>query len=696
MVSKHLKWVCIVAALALSGCGGGSAENSDMLGSATATAGTELSATDTQAERESEVFHEAKGVPVVAEEKLAATGGTPQREGMRKVEALNTASPTSALIDLGAPAPAATTEMRSRNALRSSGANNLMLPKAYQIGFGRPVPAMSTSAATAAALRWEPTAVGGYRGSIPFRSEGARQLRVGMLVQQLPDNALVRVQGENDTQALELDGAFINRALASNRQADGNSEATQTYWLPGTNGETATLEIELAAGTDPSMVQIALPKIAHGSETAVSMANDLLQAKSACPGVTPDATCSLPTSANAINASASYDFVIGGDTFACSGTLIADKAGSPANYFLTAHHCVNTQTHASSVNVHWFNRSSTCPDGGPLNPGSTQSDVTGATYLFGQSIISGSISNPTGTDTSLLRLTGTPPVGAYKAGWTIDRQPISNTTLTSIHHPAPAFTPTATWARRSDGRIAAYGSALIPNQGGALVYFDTDARLPLYMINWSTGITEQGSSGSALFRNADTTNPQVVGQLYGGSSSCTAPTNPDIYGRFDIGYEDGMINWLNPGYRMVFRMFNTQAGVHFYTANVSERNTIRQNMPTYLYEGSAFTVRSSSDTGLSPVFRFYNRRTGTHFYTISASERDLVMTYPTYSYEGIAWYARSVSSPAAGTIAIYRFYLPSQGTHFYTASASERDSVIANLSHIYTYEGVAYRAWPRE
>ena len=72
------------------------------------------------------------------------------------------------------------------------------------------------------------------------------------------------------------------------------------------------------------------------------------------------------------------------------------------------------------------------------------------------------------------------------------------------------------------------------------------------------------------------------------------------------------------------------------------------------------------------------------------------MTYPTYSYEGIAWYARSVSSPAAGTIAIYRFYLPSQGTHFYTASASERDSVIANLSHIYTYEGVAYRAWPRE
>ena len=696
MVSKHLKWVCIVAALALSGCGGGSAENSDMLGSATATAGTELSATDTQPERESEVFHEAKGVPVVAEEKLAATGGTPQREGMRKVEALNTASPTSALIDLGAPAPAATTEMRSRNALRSSGANNLMLPKAYQIGFGRPVPAMSTSAATAAALRWEPTAVGGYRGSIPFRSEGARQLRVGMLVQQLPDNALVRVQGENDTQALELDGAFINRALASNRQADGNSEATQTYWLPGTNGETATLEIELAAGTHPSMVLIALPQLMHSAESAVSATNDMLQAKSACPNVTPHATCSLGTAANAINASSSYDFEAGGLLFACSGTLITDKAGSADNYFLTAHHCINTQTQASSVNAYWFKRSSTC-DEDTLNPGLALSDMAGATYLFGQSVISGSLSNPTGTDTSLLRLTGNPPVGAYKAGWTIARQPVSSTMLASIHHPAPFSSTTPAWARRSDGRIAGYGNAVEPSSDGAFVaYGETAIHFPLYWMNWTSGITEQGSSGSALFLNPDSTDPLVVGQLFGGSSSCSAPNNPDVYGRFDIGYEDGMINWLNPGYRMVFRMFNTQAGVHFYTANVSERNTIRQNMPTYLYEGSAFTVRSSSDTGLSPVFRFYNRRTGTHFYTISASERDLVMTYPTYSYEGIAWYARSVSSPAAGTIAIYRFYLPSQGTHFYTASASERDSVIANLSHIYTYEGVAYRAWPRE
>ena len=39
---------------------------------------------------------------------------------------------------------------------------------------------------------------------------------------------------------------------------------------------------------------------------------------------------------------------------------------------------------------------------------------------------------------------------------------------------------------------------------------------------------------------------------------------------------------------------------------------------------------------------------------------------------------------------VYRFYSAGAGAHFYTADSDEKASVIANLSQIYTYEGIAF------
>jgi lysyl endopeptidase len=96
------------------------------------------------------------------------------------------------------------------------------------------------------------------------------------------------------------------------------------------------------------------------------------------------------------------------------------------------------------------------------------------------------------------------------------------------------------------------------------------------------------------------------------------------------------------------------------------------------------------------VHRFINRQTGTHFYTISESERLSVIANLShvYTYEGIAWYARQASAPAEGTVEVYRFFRNSAGTHLYTTSAAERDNIINTLGQYYTYEGVAYLAWP--
>ncbi len=89
------------------------------------------------------------------------------------------------------------------------------------------------------------------------------------------------------------------------------------------------------------------------------------------------------------------------------------------------------------------------------------------------------------------------------------------------------------------------------------------------------------------------------------------------------------------------------------------------------------------------VYRFYHTRAGTHFYTPSSSERDTVIVrWPgLYVFEGVAYDLDGL----ANSQPLYRFYNTRSGSHFYTASSAERDQVIARYPHVYTYEGETYR-----
>jgi len=93
------------------------------------------------------------------------------------------------------------------------------------------------------------------------------------------------------------------------------------------------------------------------------------------------------------------------------------------------------------------------------------------------------------------------------------------------------------------------------------------------------------------------------------------------------------------------------------------------------------------DTGLD-IFRFFNQNTGTHFYTASAAEKDnIVATLPQYVYEGIAYHTADDDFP--GATSVFRFFNTANGTHFFTADAHERDQLIASAGS-YVYEGEAY------
>ncbi len=103
-------------------------------------------------------------------------------------------------------------------------------------------------------------------------------------------------------------------------------------------------------------------------------------------------------------------------------------------------------------------------------------------------------------------------------------------------------------------------------------------------------------------------------------------------------------------------------------------------------EASTVTTSVSSST---PVYRFYNTTTGTHLYTMSTAERDSIQSkLPQYSYEGVAFSAYEVGG--GGTVSVYRFFNSNTGTHFYTGNNDERDAVTKLAG--FSYEGVAYIA----
>ena len=142
----------------------------------------------------------------------------------------------------------------------------------------------------------------------------------------------------------------------------------------------------------------------------------------------------------------------------------------------------------------------------------------------------------------------------------------------------------------------------------------------------------------------------------------------------------------------VYRFFNTDTGVHFYTANETERDAVQQ-LENFSFEGASYSgVDPLTGAGEPvPVYRFFNTDTGVHLYTVSETERDVVEDLNNFSFEGEAFYA--YETEVQGSIPIYRFYNPTTGAHFYTPSATERDSVENNLPEFQS-EGIAYYALP--
>src|SRR5450759_1661369 len=104
----------------------------------------------------------------------------------------------------------------------------------------------------------------------------------------------------------------------------------------------------------------------------------------------------------------------------------------------------------------------------------------------------------------------------------------------------------------------------------------------------------------------------------------------------------------------------------------------------------ALSIPSIAFAALMPVYRFYNATAGAHFYTASEAEKaNVIATLSSvYSYDGVA-YTIDTADPA-NSHPLYRFYNMITGVHFYTADEAEKNNIIATLSSVYHFDGPAY------
>jgi subtilisin-like proprotein convertase family protein len=216
----------------------------------------------------------------------------------------------------------------------------------------------------------------------------------------------------------------------------------------------------------------------------------------------------------------------------CTGALINNARQDCKNYILTANHCSDSDAAAdySQMTIQFNYDATTCNGSTPV---STTNIVTGATFRAR----SGG-AGVAASDFCLFEMNNAIPANynVYYAGW--NRGTTPSPSGVTIHHPSGDLKKITTYTANT--QLQSYG-------GGAGT---THWRGDWVATANGHGITEPGSSGSPLFNNLG----QIIGDLSGGPSSCTAANKWDYYGAMSYHWNNNgatannrrLSVWLDP------------------------------------------------------------------------------------------------------------------------------------------------------
>jgi hypothetical protein len=229
-----------------------------------------------------------------------------------------------------------------------------------------------------------------------------------------------------------------------------------------------------------------------------------------------------------VSGSAKVLIRIGTSSFLCSGSLVNNTLNNCDPYFLLADHCTYYNSYATAANlnqwVFYFNyQASTCAG----TTGTTTQTSVGCALkahdTYGQS--------SSGSDFYLVLINNAVPstYQVYYNGW--NKSGTAATSGAGIHHPEGVIKKFSVYST-SLSNYSTHWRVIWANQVG-----------------YGHSVTAQGSSGSPIFDQ----NKLIVGTLTGGSSYCTAPTDPDYYGKFSYHWSSNgtttdkqLKPWLDP------------------------------------------------------------------------------------------------------------------------------------------------------
>ena len=384
-----------------------------------------------------------------------------------------------------------------------------------QVGVHRELPEGLAATMDATSFDWE-AADGGQVATFAVRSPGAVAVRLAIEFQRLPAGSEVRFYSlEAPERALgPYNAEFLS---ATPRGRNLKQSGSDPFWSPVIDGEVLAVEIFVPGRLEHGEVLLTLRRLSHLLQHPLEE-RDLGQIgnSGACE---KDIAC-FKKFRKVADSVAKIIFETNEGTFLCTGQLINDTDPDTFKpFFTTAAHCIDKKRVAKTAVFFWFFQRAECNG---ADPTSVTQTAGGAKLLV--------TTGPAGEgklsyDFTLMKLKRTPPPGVTLGGWRV-RDPIKDLLkkVKGIHHPG------------GDVKMGSGGTIIdllqiAPN--GDILF---EGPFTHYVVQWKKGVTEPGSSGSAIWGGRRWPKQYELGPLTGGFSSCAAKRDPDLYGIFSEAY----------------------------------------------------------------------------------------------------------------------------------------------------------------
>ncbi|MGD0581608.1 MAG: T9SS type A sorting domain-containing protein [Bacteroidales bacterium] len=328
--------------------------------------------------------------------------------------------------------------------------------------------------------------------TIGIHSATARSLNVILKPFKIPEGAYVYVYDPDRT---TIRGAFAN---------DNNNPSGVLPVMP-VPGENLVLEYHVPEGSEW-----------HGTIGISQVSHDFLgifgsKAKDSRYGTSQPCNVDINCPEGAAYTDqkrAVCRIIINGDEL-CSGVLVNNTNQQNRPLFMTAQHCISNDSDAANSIFVFGYESPWC--GGP--DGLAYHSISGAVLRS---------MNPE-IDFTLVELTSFPPFiyHPYLAGWDVTGNIPSNSAV--IHHPM--------------GDVKKISTDNNQPVTDTFTGYMTDGFWRI--LQWDSGTTEGGSSGSPLFDQ----NKRIVGLLTGGEAECGLSIN-DYFAKLSISYNLSSVLWM--------------------------------------------------------------------------------------------------------------------------------------------------------